>query len=104
MALAAAWLARATGQAAYVKDADAAWHAQAAGAGAPAARWDWDTQWWAASLLLLQLTGEASYRAQVCAPHATEDVDAVASLYLHAYRREPSLLEVSQPTCKTGPC
>ena len=71
LALAAAWLGRATGQAAYVKDAGDAWQAQAASARPPAARWDWDTQWWAASLLLWQLTGEAGYRAQARAPHAT---------------------------------
>ncbi|KAK9842240.1 hypothetical protein WJX81_002174 [Elliptochloris bilobata] len=65
MALAGAWLGLATGQAAYVKDAAAVWQEQAATAPAPARRWDWDTQCWAASLLLWQLTGEAGYRAQV---------------------------------------
>lgn len=70
MALAAAWLGRATGQAAYVKNAGDAWQAQAASGGAPAA-WDWDTQWWAAGLLLWQLTGEAGYRAQARASLAT---------------------------------
>lgn len=64
MALAGAWLGHVTGQAAYMADAAAQWQAAADAAAALGRRWDWDTQWWAASLLLWQLTGEAGYKAQ----------------------------------------
>ncbi len=64
LALAGAWLAAATGQAAYLADAAAQWAPPAAGVPGPPRVWDWDTQWWAASLLMWQLTGEARFRAQ----------------------------------------
>ena len=64
LALAGAWLGRVTGQAAYVADTAAQWAPPAAGMPGPPRVWDWDTQWWAASLLMWQLTGEARFRAQ----------------------------------------